>query len=68
MSAESDRSELSSLETQLQGLLERIVAVGDGYRDSADSLVVADLDVAERHVAAARRSVGRAMDTLAEHP
>ncbi len=39
MPASSDFAELSSLRAQLQELMTRVVAVGDRYRDSADSAV-----------------------------
>ena len=62
----SDLAELSSLQAQLAELAARVVAVGDRYRDTADSAVSNDLDLAERNLLAARRALERANDTLKE--
>jgi hypothetical protein len=64
MTAASDAAELSSLRAQLEDLDERIVAVGDRYRDSDDSAVAGELDQAERSLHAARRAVERAIGLL----
>jgi hypothetical protein len=61
----SDRAELTSLQSQLDELTRRLIAVGDHYRDSPDSLVVAELDSAERSLLTARRALERAISTLA---
>lgn len=60
----SDHAELSSLQSQLDEVTRRVVAVGDHYRETPDSLVVAELDTAERNLLAARRAVERAITTL----
>ena len=62
----SDLAELSSLRAQLADLAERVVAVGDRYRETADSAVTNDLDLAERYLLAARRALERANDTLVQ--
>ena len=62
----SDLAELSSLQAQLAELAARVVAVGDRYRETADSAVSNDLDLAERTLLAARRALERANDTLKE--
>ena len=62
----SDLAELSSLQAQLAELATRVVAVGDRYRETADSAVSNDLDLAERNLLAARRALERANDTLKE--
>ena len=62
----SDLAELSSLQAQLAELAARVVAVGDRYRETADSAVSNDLDLAERNLLAARRALERANDTLKE--
>ena len=61
----SDYAELSSLRTQVDELAERVVAVGDRYRDSDDSAVAAELDSAERQLLGARRALDRATTLLA---
>ncbi|HEY7105257.1 MAG TPA: hypothetical protein VH986_02525 [Acidimicrobiia bacterium] len=60
----SDLAELSSLRAQLQDLAARVLAVGDRYRESPDSAVTSDLDLAERSLLAARRALERASETL----
>ena len=62
----SDLAELSSLRAQLTDLATRVVALGDRYRETADSQVSNDLDLAERNLLAARRALERANDTLKE--
>jgi hypothetical protein len=62
----SDLAELSSLRAQLTDLAARVVALGDRYRETADSQVSNDLDLAERNLLAARRALERANDTLKE--
>jgi hypothetical protein len=62
----SDVAELSSLRAQLEELAARVVAVADRYRDSADSAVTSDLDLAERSLLGARRALERATETLRE--
>ena len=46
--AQSDLAELSTIGAQLDDLVARVVAVGDHYRESPDSAVTNDLDLAER--------------------
>ena len=62
----SDLAELSSLRAQLGELAARVVTVADRYRDSPDSAVTSDLDLAERSLLGARRALERASDTLTE--
>jgi hypothetical protein len=64
MSMPSDAAELSSLRAQLEDLTQRVVVVGDTYRESDDSAITGELDQAERALHAARRSVDRAIDLL----
>jgi hypothetical protein len=64
--ASSDVAELSTLRAQLEELAARVVAVGDRYREGADSAVTNDLDLAERSLIGARRALERASGTLAE--
>ena len=65
MAASSDFAELSSLRAQLEELTTRVVAVGDRYRDTDDSAVAAELDMAERGLLGAGRSLDRAAGMLA---
>jgi hypothetical protein len=62
----SDQAELTTLRAQLEDLAARVVAVADRYRDSPDSAVTTDLDLAERSLIGARRALERAADTVAE--
>jgi hypothetical protein len=64
MPPSSDAAELSSLRTQVEELTDRLVAVGDRYRETDDSAVASELDQAERSLGAARRSVDRAIGLL----
>ena len=64
MAASSDFAELSSLRAQLDELTERVVAVGDRYRDTDDSAIAAELDQAERALLGAVRSLDRATGML----
>jgi hypothetical protein len=64
MASDSDRAELSTLQSQLDDVTRRIVAVSDGYRETPDSLIVAELDAAERNLLAATRAVARALTSL----
>jgi hypothetical protein len=65
---QSDIAELSTIGAQLDDLVVRVEAVGDRYRESPDSAVTNDLDLAERSLHAARRAVARASRSLAESP
>ena len=62
----SDLAELSSLRAQLEELAARVLAVADRYRESPDSAVTSDLDLAERSLLGARRALERATETLRE--
>jgi hypothetical protein len=62
----SDLAELSSLRAQLDDLAARVVAVGDRYRETPDSAITNDLELAERSLLGARRALERATDTLAQ--
>lgn len=64
MATESDRAELSTLQSQLDDLTRRVVAVADGYRETPDSAITAELDTAERNLLAASRAVERVLKTL----
>jgi hypothetical protein len=64
MSTESDVAELSTLLSQLDDLIERVVAVADRYRRTDASAAVVDLDTAERNLIAARRAIARARTDL----
>jgi hypothetical protein len=62
----SDLAELSSLRAQLEELVARVVAVGDRYRETPDSAVTNDLELAERSLLGARRALERASSSLAD--
>jgi len=64
VASSSDFAELSSLRAQLEELTDRVVAVGDRYRDSDDSAVAAEIDEAERALLAAVRALDRATTLL----
>jgi|tagenome__1003787_1003787.scaffolds.fasta_scaffold16344250_1 hypothetical protein len=64
MANDSDRAELSTLQSQLDDVTRRVVAVSDGYRDTPDSAIVAELDTAERSLLAARRAIDRVVKFL----
>jgi hypothetical protein len=64
MSRGSDFAELSSLRAQVEELTARVVAVGDRYRDTADSAIAGELDQAERMLLGALRSLERAIGML----
>jgi hypothetical protein len=64
MAASSDFAELSSLRAQLEELIARVVAVGDRYRDTDDSAIAAETDMAERGLVGAVRSLDRAAGML----
>ncbi|HEY3722642.1 MAG TPA: hypothetical protein VGN59_04680 [Acidimicrobiia bacterium] len=61
----SAHAELSTLQSQIEELTERIVAVADRYRDTPDSAITTELDGAERNLLTARRAVERAQRNLA---
>jgi hypothetical protein len=64
--AHSDIAELSTISAQLDDLSRRVEAVGDRYRNSPDSAITNDLDLAERSLIAARRALDRAARALAD--
>lgn len=65
MSTESDLAEISTLRSQVEDLIRRVVAVADHYDDSPDSAVSSDLFAAERSLVSARRQLDRASAHLA---
>lgn len=65
MTVSSDHAEVSTLGSQVTELTERVVAVADRYRDTADSAVSADLDAAEQALRHAGRMLERARGDLA---
>jgi hypothetical protein len=65
VASSSDFAELSSLRAQLDELTARVVAVGDRYRDTDDSAISGELDMAERALVGAVRSLDRAAGLLA---
>jgi hypothetical protein len=64
MANDSDRAELSTLQSQLDDVTRRVVTVSDGYRDTPDSAIVAELDTAERSLMAAGRALERVLKLL----
>jgi uncharacterized protein YlxW (UPF0749 family) len=64
MSSGSTQAELSTLQSQIEELTDRIVAVADRYRDTPDSAITAELDGAERNLLTARRAIERALRNL----
>lgn len=64
----SDRAELSSLASLLDELTARLVTVGDGYRNSPDSVITAELESVERTLLAARRALERTLIALGGGP
>ncbi|MCC6338972.1 MAG: hypothetical protein KJ056_00365 [Acidimicrobiia bacterium] len=68
MSAARDHAEVSTLLSQVGELVDRVVAVGDRYRDTADSAVAADLDTAEQSLRNAGRILERALGALGGRP
>lgn len=62
----SDIAELSTIGAQLEDLARRVEVLGDRYRETPDSVVSNDIDLAERSLIAARRAVARAARTLAD--
>lgn len=60
MPTNNDIAELSTVRSQLEELTDRVVAVADRYRDTADSVIAADLDHAERSMIAASRAIQHA--------
>jgi hypothetical protein len=65
VSASSDFAELSSLQAQVDELTDRVVAVGDRYRDTDDSAISAEIDQAERALRGATRALDRAARLVA---
>jgi hypothetical protein len=65
VSIESDLAEISTVRSQVEDLIRRVVAVADHYDDSPDSAVASDLFAAERSLVSARRQLDRASAHLA---
>jgi hypothetical protein len=65
MALSSDHAELSTLRSQLDELTTRIVAVGDHYRETPDSAILAELDATERALRGALRTLTRAVSLVA---
>lgn len=61
----SDQALLSSLQTAVEELADRVVAVADRYEGSEHEGVLADLRDAERSLGLAARRLARAGDALA---
>ncbi|HEX5586630.1 MAG TPA: hypothetical protein VFZ17_04940 [Acidimicrobiia bacterium] len=64
--AHSDIAELSTIGAQLDELAARVESVSDRFRNSPDSAVTNDLDLAERSLIGARRALARAAKALGE--
>jgi hypothetical protein len=60
----SDHAEVSTLHSQLEELIARVVAVGERYAETPDSAVAGDLFAAERALVVARRCLERAASAL----
>lgn len=60
----SDAAVLSSLCSQVDDLVARVLAVAQPYAETPDSAVAADLYAAERSLIAAARSLTRAAASL----
>jgi hypothetical protein len=60
VSIDSDLAEISTVRSQVEELIRRVVAVADHYDDSPDSAVASDLFAAERSLVSARRQLDRA--------
>jgi hypothetical protein len=60
----SDAAELSTLQTQIEDITQRVVSVAERYDDTADSAIASELFAAERGLIAARRSLERAVTLL----
>lgn len=54
------RAELSSITSQVEELMDRVVKIGDEYRNDPDSQFVTDCNSAERSLMTAIRSLERA--------
>ena len=66
MTATSDHAELVTLRSSLEELTQRVVVVGDTYRNTDGSGIAADLETAERALIMARRAFDRAIRALAK--
>ncbi|MFM8304456.1 MAG: hypothetical protein ACKOA9_09195 [Actinomycetota bacterium] len=64
MSIDSDLAEISTVRSQVEELIRRVVAVAEHYDDSPDSAVASDLFAAERSLVSARRQLDRAATHL----
>lgn len=65
MTATSDHAELVTLRSSLEELTQRVIVVGDTYRNTDGSGIAADLETAERALIMARRAFDRAIKSLA---
>lgn len=65
MTAASDHAEISTLRSSLEELTQRVVVVGDTYRNTDGSGIASDLESAERGLVMARRALDRAIKGLA---
>ena len=65
MSPASEHAELSTLRSQLEELTQRVTTVAERYGTTPDSALAADLFSAERALVAARRSLDKAIGTVA---
>ena len=66
MTATSDHAELVTLRSSLEELTQRVIIVGDTYRNTDGSGIAADLETAERALIMARRAFDRAIKALAK--
>lgn len=66
MATASDSAEISTLRATLDDVAHRVEAVADRYRDTVDAAVSSDLDAAWRSLFAAKRSLDRALGSLAD--
>jgi hypothetical protein len=64
VSIDSDLAEISTVRSQVEELIRRVVAVAEHYDDSPDSAVASDLFAAERSLVSARRQLDRASNHL----
>ena len=64
VSTTSDAATLSSVTAQVDELGRRVTEIAERYGESPDSAIAAELFATERSLAAARRSIDRAMSLL----
>jgi len=58
------RAELSSITTQLEEMMDRVVKIGDDYRHDPDSSFVNECNNAERNLMSSIRALERAKKQL----